>query len=172
MRQRVPTAFPLLILPGAFQLASLVRGDGVDTLRGVTADGQTHKATVHQRVRRQHAAELAQDYVEAIQHHLNSGGEVKVRDLQDDFGVSHVTVIRTLQRLKDQDLVTDTRSRQIQLTEEGKALAREAAERHRLLRRFFIHLGVSEEQADADAEGAEHHLSRETLGAIEKFLDD
>ena len=36
---------------------------------------------------------------------------------------------------------------------------------------FFCALGVSEEQANADAEGTEHHLSQETLLAIERFLD-
>ncbi|MEM9480692.1 MAG: iron dependent repressor, metal binding and dimerization domain protein [Verrucomicrobiota bacterium] len=128
------------------------------------------KADIHRRVRKQHSSEIAQDYVEAIHELLKEGDAVKIQDLQEIFGVTHVTVIRTLQRLKEDGLVTATRSKQIQLTPEGKRIARKAAARHELLRQFFVALGVSEEQADADAEGAEHHLSEETLRAIRKFL--
>ena len=35
--------------------------------------------------------------------------------------------------------------------------------------RFFKALGVSDVQAEADAEGMEHHLSAETLEAFRQF---
>lgn len=129
------------------------------------------KAHIHQRVRQQHASELAQDYVEAIYEILEAQETVRILHLQEIFGVSHVTVIRTLKRLEEQGLVSGTRSKDIRLTAKGKGIAKKAAARHTLLRNFLIALGVGEEQADADAEGAEHHLSDETLGAIQKFLD-
>ena len=126
---------------------------------------------VHQRVRRQHSTELAQDYVEAI-HDITSNGEVvRVTDLQDIFGVSHVTVIRTLRKLEEQGLLSSSKSKQIALTKQGEEVAVASATRHSLLVRFLCALGVSEEQANADAEGAEHHLSKETLLAIERFLE-
>lgn len=129
-----------------------------------------NRAMIHRRVRRQHASEIAQDYVEAIYQIRETGSSIKVRALQEIFGVSHVTVIKTLKRLEGQGLVSGTRSGEIELSEEGKRLARSAVAKHELLQSFFITLGVSEEQADADAEGAEHHLSDETLAAIRKFL--
>ncbi|MEM7699084.1 MAG: iron dependent repressor, metal binding and dimerization domain protein [Verrucomicrobiota bacterium] len=129
------------------------------------------KANVHERVRRQHASELAQDYVEAIDELARSGRVIRVSDLQEVFGVSHVTVIRTLQRLEEQGLLESAKSKEIALSEDGKALASEAAGRHALLVEFLCHIGVSPEQADADAEGAEHHLSKETMSAIRRFLD-
>ena len=129
-----------------------------------------NRAKIHERVRRQHSSELAQDYVEAIYVIEERGALVRVSALQEVFGVSHVTVIRTLKRLEEQKLITDTRSKKIRLTEEGQHLAKTAALRHDLLKNLFIALGVSNEQADADAEGAEHHLSEETLNAISKFL--
>lgn len=124
----------------------------------------------HRRVRRQHTDELAEDYVEAIQRKLEETGVARVMDLAAGFGVSHVSVIRALRRLDAQGLVVYARGGGAVLTERGAAIARTAIERHDLLVRFFRALGVSEVQADADAEGTEHHLSLETLEAIRGFL--
>ena len=129
------------------------------------------RATIHQRVRSQHSSEIAQDYVEAIHEIRETGNPVEISSLQEVFGVSHVTVIRTLQRLQKQELISGTRSRDIELTEKGKRLAKSAAAKHELLKSFLVALGVSDKQADADAEGAEHHLSDETLNAIRTFLE-
>ena len=124
----------------------------------------------HEQVRQQNASELAQDYVEAI-HKLNTEGhQTRVTDLQDIFGVSHVTVIRALRRFEGQGLVSRSRKDGIQLTTSGKRLAIEAAERHALIVEFLVTLGISEVQADIDAEGIEHHLSDESLGALRRFL--
>jgi len=124
---------------------------------------------IHERVRLQHSSELSQDYLESIYELLQSQPVVRISDLKNIFSVSHVTVIRTLQRLKEKDFITDTRSKHIFLTEKGERIAIQSAEKHELLKNFFINLGVSPEQANADAEGAEHHLSDETFQAIRLF---
>jgi len=130
-----------------------------------------NRAKIHEQVRRQHSSELAQDYVEAIYEIEETGVPVTVSSLQEIFGVSHVTVIRTLQRLLDQGLVTDTRSKKIGLSENGRHLAKSSAAKHALVKKLLIAIGVSEAQADVDAEGAEHHMSKETLEAIRHFLE-
>jgi DtxR family transcriptional regulator, manganese transport regulator len=126
----------------------------------------------HLRVRRQHSDELAQDYVEAIYRLHLVGDVVRVTQLQEIFGVSHVSVIRALKRLEERGLVAEKRSSEkgVCLTGEGEELARQSAARHALVVRFLRALGVSQEQADADAEGVEHHLSKESLQAMENFL--
>lgn len=127
-------------------------------------------AQQHRQVRKQNANELAQDYVEAI-HELNTDGRpVRVIDLQEVFGVSHVTVIRALQRLEKQGLLTRLRGKGIELTPKGLKVARGAAERHALVVDWLRKLGVSKTQANIDAEGIEHHLSKETIKAVKKFL--
>lgn len=137
----------------------------------MTALDTVSPAQRHRRVRRQHSDELAEDYVEAIHKRVLDGQSPRVTDLQEDFGVSHVTVIRTLRRLEEQGLVFYSREEGIGLTPKGETIAKIAAERHALLVRFFCELGVSPGQADADAEGAEHHLSEETFAVIRRFLD-
>ncbi|HSH09759.1 MAG TPA: iron dependent repressor, metal binding and dimerization domain protein [Oceanipulchritudo sp.] len=129
-------------------------------------------AARHDRVRRQHSDELAEDYVEAIDAMLVDRGLARVTDLQRTFGVSHVSVIRALKRLEERGLVVRAAKNGLQLTDSGKAMAVASAQRHSLVVRFLGALGVSGVQADADAEGMEHHLSRETLSAMERFLEN
>jgi DtxR family manganese transport transcriptional regulator len=125
----------------------------------------------HQRVRKQHQRELAQDYVEAIYSMSGESAPVRVVDLQAVFGVSHVTVIRTLGRLEERDLVKRPQRGQIELTASGREMAKQSYERHQLVTTFLLKLGVSEASAAADAEGIEHHLGSETLAAMQRFID-
>lgn len=127
-------------------------------------------ARIHSRVRRQHQSEIAQDYVEAIYRLKSEGKSTRVTDIQDVFGVSHVTVIRTLARLEDAKLLVKEQG-SVTLTEEGQMIAVKAFRRHNLVLRFLRTLGVSEETASADTEGIEHHLSSETIEAIERYMD-
>ena len=53
----------------------------------------------------------------------------------------------------------------------GARLARAARTRHELVYRFLLALGVSPRVAATDAEGIEHHVSRETLRCLQKYLD-
>jgi DtxR family manganese transport transcriptional regulator len=127
-------------------------------------------AAYQRRTRRQHAQERAQDYVEAIADLISSNGEARATDLARSLGVTHVTVIRTVQRLRRNGLVTSLPYRSIFLTEAGRKLASKARSRHRTVVAFLEALGISSSVARADAEGIEHHVSPETLAAFERFL--
>ena len=131
---------------------------------------QIETARIHKRVRRQHQSEVAQDYVEAIYRLQSEGKGTRVTDIQEVFGVSHVTVIRTLTRLEEAELLVKHQG-SVTLTEEGQTIAVKAYRRHNLVRRFLLSLGVSERTAEADTEGIEHHISDETVDAIKSFLD-
>jgi DtxR family manganese transport transcriptional regulator len=124
----------------------------------------------HREVRRAHATEIAEDYVEAIADLIASLGEARVTDLARRLGVTHVTVVRTVSRLADEGLVTARPYRSIFLTEQGRDLAQRSRERHDIVVRFLEALGVSAETAAVDAEGIEHHVSAQTLAAFERFL--
>ena len=123
------------------------------------------------RTRRDHAQELAQDYVELIAKLIEHKGEARVVDLARRLGVTHVTVNRTIQRLQRDGFVSAEPYRAIFLTPAGERLARESRERHDLVVRFLLALGVPAGVAESDAEGIEHHVSRETLRAFRQYLD-
>jgi DtxR family manganese transport transcriptional regulator len=122
------------------------------------------------RTRQEHSEETAQDYVEIIAELIETTGEARVIDLARRLGVTHVTVSRTLQRLRREGLVTSLPYRSIFLTAAGKRLSEESRHRHEVVVEFLQSLGVPAAVAHSDAEGIEHHVSRETLDAFEKHL--
>ena len=123
------------------------------------------------RSRRDRALETAQDYVEAIADLTTELGEARVTDLARRLGVTHVTVNRTLVRLKKSGFVNAKPYRAIFLTEAGQKLAAECKLRHQTVTAFLRSLGISERVAELDAEGIEHHVSAETLAAFERMLN-
>ncbi|MBA3962656.1 MAG: manganese-binding transcriptional regulator MntR [Chthoniobacterales bacterium] len=122
------------------------------------------------RTREEHSHETAQDYVEIIAELIASTGEARVIDLARRLGVTHVTVARTIKRLQREGLVTSLPYRSIFLTPSGRKLSEESRSRHTTVVDFLKSLGVPKVVAQSDAEGIEHHVSRETLQAFEKHL--
>ncbi len=127
-------------------------------------------ATQHVSVRKDHSTEIAEDYVEAIAHLIEADGECRLTEIARHFGVSHVTVNRTVARLKRDGLVLNEPYGPIVLTAVGKRLAARCKERHRAVLEFLLALGVPPEDAANDAEGIEHHVGASTLQAIKRFL--
>ena len=128
------------------------------------------QAETLRRSRRDRAAETAQDYVEAIADLSVSLGEARVVDLARRLGVTHVTVNRTLARLRQAGYVNTKPYRAIFLTGAGRKLAAECKRRHETVVAFLRSLGISEKAAEMDAEGIEHHVSPETLAVFERLL--
>ncbi len=121
--------------------------------------------------REAHARETAEDYVEAIAELTDALGEARVTDLARRLGVTHVTVNRTVARLRRAGYVVARPYRAIFLTEAGKKLAAESKRRHEIVVHFLRSIGVPEAAAQRDAEGLEHHVSPETLAAFDRQLD-
>lgn len=125
------------------------------------------QAATFSHIRRVNQAEIAEDYVELIADLIDSQGEARVVDLAERLGVSHATVNKTVQRLQRDGLVTTKPYRSIFLTEEGRDMAEMSRRRHRIVLEFLLRIGVSPETARLDSEGIEHHVSEETLRALE-----
>ena len=134
-------------------------------------DDRKRVRKTHRVVRGQHRDERREDYVEAVYRRERKGDPTRVVDLQKVFGVSHVTVIRAVDKLESEGLLIRADSG-IGLTATGRKLGEKCYERHLLVETFLISLGISEEIASRDAEGIEHHLSPETLKAMKKRLQD
>lgn len=128
-------------------------------------------ATVRfRRTRADHRDETAEDYVEAVAHLVGTRGEARVKDLAELMGVSHVTVSRIVARLCGEGLLETEPYRPIRLTKRGRRVAESSRERHETVVRFLRAIGVSTDQAEIDAEGIEHHVSPETLAAMERVV--
>lgn len=129
------------------------------------------QAAWFERVREAHQTETAEDYVELIADLIEANGEARVVDLAERFGVSHSTVNKVISRLKKEGLVNSEPYRSLFLTEEGQALAEACKARHIIVVEFLKCIGVSDETAEMDAEGVEHHVSQETLKAFQDFIE-
>jgi DtxR family transcriptional regulator, manganese transport regulator len=113
---------------------------------------------------------LLEDYVELIADLLASNGEARPTDLARRLGVTHVTAVKTISRLKREGLATARPYRGVFLTKSGEKLAARARTRHRLVVDVLVAMGVPVEAAEADAEGIEHYVSQTTLKAFARFL--
>lgn len=126
----------------------------------------------HERTRRDHATELAEDYVEAIDDIISASGVCRAADLVKHFQVTHATVNNSVGRLIRDGFVTSEPYQPIELTAAGRRLAKKARHRHEVVQRFLRKLGVSEQAAKIDSEGIEHHVGKETLAAMQRVLEE
>jgi DtxR family manganese transport transcriptional regulator len=129
----------------------------------------SQRAESHRRTRRDHTTETAEDYVEAVADIISTQGCCRVVDLAKHFAVSHVTVTRIVARLQEEKLLSTEPYRPIELTAKGKKLADKSRERHEIVYRFLLSIGIDPETAASDAEGIEHHVSPSTLQRFAEF---
>ena len=135
-----------------------------------TLDSAETQARGFGRVRQAHASEVLEDYAELIDDLSHDGGQARATDIARRLGVSHVTAVKTVARLEREGLAISQPHRGVTLTPQGTALAARVRARHRLVLDLLLALGVPPEDAKADAEGIEHHVSPGTLAAFERFL--
>ncbi len=128
------------------------------------------RSAAFKRIRADHSAELAEDYVEMIADLIDERGEARCTDVAMRLGVANATVVKTLKRLQTMGLVTQEPYRAIFLTADGWKMAEDGKRKHALVEKFLLALGVSQDTARIDSEGIEHHVSVETLRAMGKFL--
>ncbi len=107
--------------------------------------------------------ESGENYLESIYVLSQRQKEVRATDICAYFGYSRPTVSVALKHFKEQGYVEVDENNHITLTDAGLAIAEKIYERHVVITRMLVHLGVSEEVAAADACKIEHDLSDETF---------
>ena len=114
--------------------------------------------------------ESAEDYLETILMLCNQHGSARSVDIASRLNVSKPSVSFAMKKLRENGYILMGDDNRITLTAAGEAIARRVLERHDLLCRMLVRLGVSEETARADACKMEHDLSDETFDAIRNHL--
>ncbi len=117
-----------------------------------------------------HLQESGEMYLETIYVLSQTMTAVRSVDVGEHMGFSKPSVSRAIGLLKNGGFVEVDAYGHLMLTDEGKRVARRTYERHRLLREYFVRLGVDPEIADTDACKIEHHISDETIEALKKHL--
>ena len=112
-----------------------------------------------------------EDYLEAIYVLVEENGSAQVRDVARLLSVKMPSVVKAIHELKKLELALQNPYGPIELTTKGTLVARRVLNRHELLRRFLLKLGVSRRTADKDACLMEHILSAETLDKIRIYTE-
>ncbi len=131
---------------------------------------ERRQAARFRKTRVAHSTALSEDYAELIADLLRTSGEARVTDIARRLGVSHATVNKNVNKMKREGLVSARPYRGVFLTEAGIALAARVHARHRLVVDLLVAVGVPLEDAEQDAEGIEHYVSKAALSAFEQFL--
>src|SRR5580700_5768591 len=111
-----------------------------------------------------------EDYLEQILDLINSKGYARVVDIASGLKISQASVTNMVQRLDAEGLLKYEKYRGLVLTTAGETLARNIMRRHQLLTDFLRMLEIEEEVVYHDVEGMEHHISPQTLNAIESLM--
>jgi Mn-dependent DtxR family transcriptional regulator len=110
-----------------------------------------------------------EDYLERILELIDSKGYARVVDIAALLDISQASVTNMVQRLDAEGLLKYEKYRGLVLTTAGEKLARNIACRHQLLTDFLKQLGIPDDVIYHDVEGMEHHISPQTLRAIESL---
>ena len=111
-----------------------------------------------------------EDYLEQILDLINTKGYARVADIAQGLKISQASVTNMVQRLDMERLLKYEKYRGLVLTTAGETLARNIMRRHQLLTDFLRMLGIDEEVIYHDVEGMEHHISPQTLRAVEALV--
>ena len=114
--------------------------------------------------------ESGEMYLETILILSRKQKQVRSVDICDHMGYSKPSVSRAVGLLKKGGFITVEKEGYIHLTEEGLALAEKILDRHTILTKMLIGLGVSRETASNDACRIEHVISDETFQAIRNHM--
>jgi Mn-dependent DtxR family transcriptional regulator len=114
--------------------------------------------------------ESGENYLEQIYMLSRQKEKIRAVDLCTALGFSRPTVSVMLRELRAQGFVTTAENGGLALTQKGEDVARRMYERHCIIAETLMVLGVSRENALADACKIEHDISEETFERLRDHL--
>lgn len=117
-----------------------------------------------------HVQESGEMYLETIWILSRKSNAVRSIDVSEYMNFSKPSVSRAIGLLKQGGYVLMDEEGFLTLTEAGAEIAGKIYERHQVLTKCLIRLGVSPETAATDACKVEHDISDETFDAIKRHI--
>ncbi len=114
--------------------------------------------------------ESSEDYLERILILSEKLEKVREIDIVNDMGFSKPSVSIAMKKLRDNGYIL-IENGALTLTPKGLAIAEKIYERHRILTKGFMLLGIDEETAAKDACKIEHDLSDITFEKIKERVE-
>lgn len=113
-----------------------------------------------------------EDYLEAILVLKGEKGMVRSIDVAHHMGYSKPSVSRAMSLLRENNYVEMDKDGFLTLTGEGEKIASRIYERHQLLSKWLMAMGVSPEVAVEDACRIEHDISEESFGKLKEHISN
>ena len=114
--------------------------------------------------------ESGEMYLETIYVLSLQSSSVRSIDVAEHLGYSKPSVSRAVGLLKKDGLLQMDEMGYLKLTAAGEEKAKRIYERHTVLSRLFMNLGVDEETATEDACRIEHYISDKSFEAIKAHM--
>ena len=115
--------------------------------------------------------ESAENYLETILVLWQRKGSVRSIDIANELEFSKPSVSVAMKNLRQGGYIEMDPSGEIRLLEPGMEIAKRVLEKHTMLTRFLMALGVSEEVAAEDACRMEHVISNESFEAMKAHAE-
>ncbi|MEA5143461.1 MAG: metal-dependent transcriptional regulator [Oscillibacter sp.] len=113
--------------------------------------------------------ESSEDYLETILMEQCRHGKVRSIDVVNAMGFSRPTVSIAMKKLMENGYVTMGDGGSLELTDLGRTVAESVYERHRVIARLLMAIGVDEETAYTDACRMEHDMSEKTFSCVKEY---
>lgn len=114
--------------------------------------------------------ESGEMYLETIYVLSRRSGSVRSIDVAEEMGYSKPSVSRAVGLLRNAGLLLMDETGSLKLTEAGEEKAKRIYERHTVLSRLLVNLGVDEATATEDACRIEHYISDRSFEAIKAHM--
>lgn len=113
--------------------------------------------------------ESAENYLERILMLSIKQGSVRSIDIANEMNFTKASVSVAMKRLREDKYIIVEQDGTIILTQKGKDIAEKIYERHQIIAKILISLGVNEETAYSDSCKIEHDLSQESFEKIKEY---
>jgi DtxR family Mn-dependent transcriptional regulator len=111
-----------------------------------------------------------EEYIELIYNLEKKDGHAHTGTIASEMNIKPPSVTQMLQKLEKEGLVSYQSYTGTILTTQGKDLARQLMEKHRVIAEFLEMIGIDKKLAQRDACQIEHHMSKETIRHIEEVI--
>lgn len=114
--------------------------------------------------------ESGEMYLETIHVLSQTSKNVRAIDIGEYMGFSKPSVSRAVGILINDGYITRDDDGSIKLTKAGEKIAKRIYERHTVLTKLLVGIGVDEKTASEDACRVEHYISDKTFNAIKSHI--
>ena len=116
--------------------------------------------------------ESAENYLETILILSKKLPVVRAVDIANELDFKKSSVSIAMKNLREKEQITVTDAGYIYLTNAGREIAEMIYERHEVISKGLMALGVPQETATEDACRIEHVISKESFEAVKKYIQD